>query len=134
MIFKVLTATVAVFSLAMPAHAEEWQTEVDLDRAEEIHTLQTDEATCRIGYGDHLMIEVVTKTGVVHKGYFMQNGRTPPGKPEAEGSPRRVFQLAGCSDVVPDIEVNEVRCLFMYVTTPYGPPDYERFRCQQNQE
>lgn len=126
------STAIAAALLANPAQAGDWTVTIDVDSVAEYHTLETKYGTCRIGFDGFLMVEVVTTSGKVHRGYFMQNGRTPAERPQPLGNPMGAFRLAGCADAVPTIPSEVVRCQWMFHSIGPGRVtnvDYDRFSC-----
>jgi hypothetical protein len=108
---------------------QEWQQSINAETGDETFTLPRGEVMCSVSYHEHLVrLTVQHDDEILHLGHFTRAGVRPAGEP-IKGDVLAAFRALGCHGAVPRIESKAHRCDYMMIVAPYGPRQYDYFRC-----
>lgn len=113
---------------------QEWQRAIDAESGNETFTLPRGAVSCAVSYHEHLVrLAVQQGDEILHLGYFTRAGVQPAGEP-VKGDVLAAFRALGCHTAVTKIASKSHRCDYMMIVAPYGPRQYEFFRCTRRDE
>lgn len=139
---KIFLLILTLITLSLPtisfgeeqsAPPPKWERTIDVESGHEVYTLTRGQATCSVSYHEHLVrLSVRSGEEILHLGHFTRAGVRPAGEP-VKGDVLAAFRTLNCHYSVAQIESKQHRCDYMMVVAPYGPREYDRFRCTKNE-